>query len=122
MVMNKKILRVISSVAFVACTLNADAQNTWTGKASLTAHSGREFASGFSIGHYGFIGTGQTTSGLVNDFWRWNQTNNTWDSIAHYPGLGKLATTSFSINGRILWFRLFRQRPCQGFMGIRYGN
>jgi N-acetylneuraminic acid mutarotase len=86
--------------ACIACVLNTNAQNTWVQKASLTAFSGRENATGFSIGHYGFIGTGETTSGFENDFWKWDQTNNTWTAITPYPGVGMYGNTSFTINGK----------------------
>jgi trimeric autotransporter adhesin len=46
---------------------------SWKQKASLTAHGGRGFDVAFSIGHYGFIGTGNVPGGNTNDFWRWNQ-------------------------------------------------
>jgi PKD repeat protein len=95
------LLKSVFFAAFVACILNVSAQNgAWNQKASLTADNGRNFSAGFSIGHYGFIGGGETPTGFVNDFWKWNQTNNTWTSIASYPGAGKWGLTSFVINGK----------------------
>ncbi len=74
--------------------------NLWTQKASLPA-SVRTSATGFSIGHYGFIGTGQTSASVfTNDFWRWNQDSNTWTQVANYAGAGEYGNTSFVINGK----------------------
>ena len=75
-------------------------QASWTQRASLVALNGRLGATGFSIGHYGYIGGGQTPTGPTNDFWRWNQNTNTWSSIASYPGLGRYCMTSFTIAGK----------------------
>ncbi len=74
--------------------------NYWTQKASLTALNGRFFPTGFSIGNYGFIGTGQTSSGFADDFWKWNQNSNSWTQIANYAGAGKYGNTSFVIRGK----------------------
>ena len=98
--MKKSLQKIISCLACTILIVNVNAQGSWTQKASLMNFNGREDATGFSIGHYGFIGTGLTSSGYENDFWKWNQTNNTWDSIAHYPGAGKYGVTSFTINGK----------------------
>jgi N-acetylneuraminic acid mutarotase len=98
--MKRLLLTSLFGAAFFLSALNANAQNTWLQKASLTAYNGREDATGFSIGHYGFIGTGNTSTGLVGDFWKWDQRNNTWTSIANYPGAGEIGNTAFSINGK----------------------
>jgi N-acetylneuraminic acid mutarotase len=84
---------------FAVNSFSLQAQYGWTQKASLTPFGGRESATGFSIGHYGFIGTGITTSGFVNDFWRWNQDSNTWTQIASYAGAGRYGVTGFTIGG-----------------------
>ncbi len=97
--MKKNISRIILSLLFVICIVTMQAQGTWTQKASLNAYTGREMATGFSIGNFGYIGTGQTTSGFVDDFWKWDQTNNTWTQVANYAGAGRYGITSFVING-----------------------
>ncbi len=51
----------------------------WTQKLNFPG-GGREFAFGFSIGKYGYIGAGSDGGTLQNDFWEWNQSNNTWVS------------------------------------------
>jgi len=98
--MKKYLQKFILVAAFSIFILNTNAQNTWTKKANLNALGGRYFATGFSIGDYGFVGTGNTTSGFADDFWKWNQKNNTWTSIANYAGAGRYGITSFSINGK----------------------
>src|SRR5205823_1071084 len=44
--------------------------NTWTRKANFGG-TGRYYATGFSIGSKGYIGTGYTSSGHVKDFWEY---------------------------------------------------
>ncbi|HXB13444.1 MAG TPA: kelch repeat-containing protein [Bacteroidia bacterium] len=90
----------ILCIAFIVCALSATTQNTWTQMASLTALNGRVNATGFSIGHYGFIGLGNTPSGFANDFWQWDQNTNTWSPITNYPGAGRWGVTSFTIAGK----------------------
>jgi len=92
-------------LAIFAFTLNANAGNNWTKKASFSGTT-RLIAASFTIGHYGYVGIGGN-DGFVSgcpasyftDFYRWNQHNNTWSSIAAYPGNGSFAGISFSIEG-----------------------
>lgn len=57
--------------------------NTWVQKASCTLHSGRDAATGFSIGNIGFIGTGHNNNNgfYYRTFFAWNQAANTWSSV-----------------------------------------
>jgi len=58
-------------------------------------------ASTFSIGKYGFMGSGTDGHGAAYyDFYKWNSTTNTWSTIASYPGNGDNSNTSFAIEGK----------------------
>lgn len=72
------------------------ATDTWTQKADFGG-THRYVAAGFSIGKFGYIGTGYTYSGVTNDFWEWNQNTNTWAPKAVVPGGGRNGAIGFSI-------------------------
>lgn len=97
--MKNQLQNILLIFGLIGSIFNAYSQGTWTQKASLTAFNGREDATAFAIGNYGYIGTGQTTSGFVDDFWKWDQSTNVWTPIANYAGAGRYGVTSFVING-----------------------
>jgi N-acetylneuraminic acid mutarotase len=60
----------------------------WTQKADF-AGGQRAAAVGFSIGNKGYIGTGinsDQASYLLQDFWEWDQSSNTWARVADCAG------------------------------------
>ncbi len=61
--------------------------NSWIQKSDLPG-SGRSEAVGFSIGGYGYIGTGTSYWGVgaLSDFWRYDPLTDSWINIADYPG------------------------------------
>ncbi|HXB13443.1 MAG TPA: kelch repeat-containing protein [Bacteroidia bacterium] len=75
--------------------------NTWVQQANFLGVA-RYYAAGFTIGHYGFIGCGSdVSSNNYNDFYKWNQTTNTWSVITSYPGAGyEYSPVSFTIEGK----------------------
>ena len=71
------------------------AQNTWTQKANFGG-TGRYFATGFSIGNKGYIGTG--FDGIQKqDFWEWDKATNFWTQKANFPGIARDNAAGFSI-------------------------
>lgn len=70
-------------------------QGNWTQKANFGG-SGRSNAVGFSVGAYGYMGTGYTGT-PQDDFWRYNPANNTWTQMANFSGGARYAATGFSI-------------------------
>jgi len=73
--------------------------DSWTQKADFGAGP-RSFAVGFSIGNYGYIGTGNGPCISCNDFWKYDPNLNSWTQIANFGGAGRDAAFSFSINGK----------------------
>lgn len=73
--------------------------NTWSQKANFggTARSG---AVGFSIGTMGYIGMGASGNFpnfiYYNDFWEWDQANNSWTQKANLPAIGRAGAVGFS--------------------------
>ncbi|MEP7109701.1 MAG: kelch repeat-containing protein [Ferruginibacter sp.] len=77
--------------------------NTWTQKADFGGGM-RYKATGFSIGSKGYIGTGNNSSGdnssLLNDFWEYNPSTNTWTKKADFGGVPRALATGFSIGSK----------------------
>lgn len=74
------------------------ATNTWTQKASVPGNA-RRGAVGFSIGDYGYIGTGETNVSPYeqNDFYKYNPATDSWTTIASLPGAGRSSSVAFTI-------------------------
>ncbi len=68
---------------------------SWTQKANFGGLS-RSNAVGFSIGSYGYMGTG-TTGSPAQDFWRYDPSNNSWTQKANFGGGNRWAAAGFSI-------------------------
>ena len=71
------------------------AQNKWTEKSGIPVD--RCLATGFSIGNYGYVGTGIVNGRLGNDFWRYDPESDSWTEIDSMPTLGRRGAFSFSI-------------------------
>lgn len=76
--------------------------DTWSQKADF-AGGNRRVAAGFSIGDYGYVGTGRddsTPTGVLhNDFWKYDPVTNTWIQITDYPAGNRESVIAFSIDG-----------------------
>src|SRR5215469_8080787 len=46
----------------------------------------RSNAAGFSVGNYGYVGTGWDTYTIYNDFYQYDPASNLWTRKADYPG------------------------------------
>lgn len=85
---------------FLFATTIAHAQQyVWTQKASLPGSS-RHSSIGFSIGQYGYIGTGYSNGVCLNDLWRYDPVSNSWSQMATLPGVGRYGASSFVINNQ----------------------
>ncbi len=67
----------------------------WSSRANFGG-IGRSNAVGFSIGSYGYIGTGYTGT-PQKDFWRYNPANNTWSQMADFGGAARNSATGFVV-------------------------
>src|SRR3989304_5976510 len=71
-------------------------QGTWTQKADFGGGS-TNFATGFSIGTKGYIGTGKDSTGTeTNAFWEYNPCSDTWTQLT-FPGIARAPGVGFSI-------------------------
>ena len=81
--------------------------NIWTKKANFPttapATSGRGGTTGFSIGNKGYIGLGAygtSSSNLLQDFYEYDPTGNTWTAKAAFPGTPRGGAAGFSIGSK----------------------
>ncbi len=63
----------------------------------------------FSIGDYGYVGTGYDGTTRLKDFWRYDSQTNYWTQIAEFPGDARNAAVGFSAAGK-------------GYVGTGYNN
>jgi hypothetical protein len=90
---------VLITILLAVGLSDSRAQDTWTQKADFggTARGG---AAGFSIGDKGYIGTGNTLGGLVNDFWEYDAATNAWAQKADFGGMVRRNAVGFSIGNK----------------------
>jgi N-acetylneuraminic acid mutarotase len=56
---------------------------------------------GFTIGNYGYVGTGRDNSGVErNDLYRYDPGTNAWTAMAPMPTGGRRGAVAFAINGK----------------------
>ncbi|HLP10417.1 MAG TPA: kelch repeat-containing protein [Flavobacteriales bacterium] len=77
--------------------LNFDGE-TWSPIASMPAGSERQYACGFSDGHYGYVFGGLTGTTYLNDLYRYDTLTNSWDTLASLPDTGRAGSSCFVIN------------------------
>lgn len=77
------------------------ANNSWTQKTNFGGGK-RLMAVGFSIGNYGYIGTGvpDNAAYLSNDFWKYDPSANTWVQVANFGGVKRIRAVGFSVGGK----------------------
>lgn len=95
---------VVFSVILNLLMLNSVAQQfVWTQKANFTPGN-RYGAFHFSIGNYGYLGSGVMQNGtsitLINDFWEYDALADVWSQKATLPASGRLGASSFEIDGK----------------------
>jgi N-acetylneuraminic acid mutarotase len=74
------------------------AQGTWTQKAEVPGiSSGRAGAIAFSIGSFGYVGTG---SGGGSDFWQYDPASNVWTQRSDFGGGERSDAVGFSIGNK----------------------
>ncbi len=75
----------------------AQTENFWTKKADFGGLK-RERAVSFSIGSFGYVGTGVDTNEIVlKDFWKYDPVNDTWTQVATLPGSQRRNAVGFAI-------------------------
>lgn len=76
--------------------------DTWTQKTDIPS-VGRGGPAAFSIGNKGYLGMGYPASSstvTLNDFYEYNPLNDTWTTLANFPGGGSANGIGFSIGNK----------------------
>ena len=94
--MGKRVLFMVGSVLLFQASMHAQAPDTWTQKANLSGAE-REGAVAFSIGQFGYLGTGINTVGFLDDFWQYDPATDTWTQKANVPGGLRCHAVAFTI-------------------------
>lgn len=72
-------------------------QNTWTKKLKFGGEK-RTRAIAFSVGEYGYVGTGEDTAEMThNDLWRYDPLTDIWTQQANMPGSTRRNATAVTI-------------------------
>lgn len=79
----------------VTVTATTSSEDKWTQKADFKGGT-RMFATGFSIGNKGYIGTSE----FVNDFWEYDPETNLWTQKADFGGTLRNGAAGFSIGSK----------------------
>lgn len=82
------------------------ASNAWTQKANLPGVA-RCGATGFSICYKGFLGLGainDSTWTVLNDFWMYDPSLNSWSTVTTFPGTTRVDAASFVLNDKAYIF------------------
>lgn len=79
--------------------------DSWAQKANFPGGARHDIdGAHFTIGSYGYIGTGRNTvyGSWVhyNDFWKYNPSNDTWIQIPALPATGRIGASSFSLDNK----------------------
>lgn len=91
-------IRLLIFFIWSLCITSTQAQTTWAEKSGIPVS--RCIACGFSIGNYGYVGTGIVNGRLGNDFWKYDPLTDTWTEIDSMPTLGRRGAFSFSIGNK----------------------
>ncbi|MBL4863030.1 MAG: T9SS type A sorting domain-containing protein [Crocinitomicaceae bacterium] len=85
---------------FVTGTTMAQTTNFWVRKADFAGLK-RERAVAFSIGDYGYVGTGvDTTETVFSDFWKYDPSLDIWTQVANLPGSVRRNAVAFATSGK----------------------
>src|SRR5687768_12136420 len=73
-------------------------QNAWIPVSAFPGDN-RDDATGFSIGQFGYVGTGMNSGfQLTKDFWRYDPLADSWTQVADFGGTSRQYCVSFTIN------------------------
>ncbi len=86
---------------FLAVGSWAQGANSWVKKNDFAGLK-REQAVGVAFGDYGYAGTGvDTTETVLNDWWKYNPTTDSWTQMASLPGTPRRSAFAFVTNTMI---------------------
>ncbi|MDX2359792.1 MAG: T9SS type A sorting domain-containing protein [Crocinitomicaceae bacterium] len=88
-------------IALLMCTsIEAQTENFWVKKADFGGLK-RSRAIGFSVGNFGYVGTGiDTLENVHNDLWKYDPSLNVWSQVASIPGSARRNAIAFTIGSK----------------------
>ena len=94
---------LLSLVLFAVLSCNKDSNTTsllgnWVDLSDFEGVA-RYDAVAFTIGDYGYVGTGFDGEVRLKDFWKYDSELNSWTQIADFPGAARNGAVAFSVNG-----------------------
>lgn len=102
---NGRIALMLLAGALAGSCNSDDGDNTIGNWVTSTVFDGspRSSVTGFTIGNYGYAGTGYDGDNYLKDFWRYNIDGGYWEQKADFPGKARSSAVAFSIgdNGYI---------------------
>ncbi|TNE27504.1 MAG: T9SS type A sorting domain-containing protein [Bacteroidetes bacterium] len=75
-------------------------QPHWTPMPYMPNGAERQYASSWTSGDFGFVFGGIQNSTFLNDLWKYDRVNQTWDTLTPLPGLGRSGACSFILDGK----------------------
>jgi len=102
-----KNLLFISAIAASLCTLfwkcggnsSVDLVGNWVEQSDFEGVA-RSDAASFSIGNFGYVGTGYDGDDRLTDFWKYDSDLNRWTQVAEFPGEARNAAVAFTAAGK----------------------
>ncbi len=73
--------------------------DVWTQKAIFPG-SPRRGAVAFVLGGFGYVGTGEDTSGFKKDFYKYDPNTNAWGNVADFSGTARKQAVGFAIGNQ----------------------
>ena len=94
--MGKRVILLTIPVLFFCSLLQAQSPNTWMQKANLGGGA-RYGQVTFSIGNFGYMGTGFSGNSPLPDFWQYDPSTDSWTQKANFGGGARYLCVGFSI-------------------------
>lgn len=87
-------------ISFACISALSQGQNSWVKKAPFGGLK-RDRAVSFSIGNYGYVGTGEdTVNATHNDLWQYDPVLDSWTQKADLPGSPRRNAVGFALNDK----------------------
>ncbi|MEH6408143.1 MAG: galactose oxidase [Leeuwenhoekiella sp.] len=97
----------VLALTVVSCSSDDDTERGNWQERSVFDGIPRSNVAGFTIGNYGYMGTGYDGDDYLTDFWQYDIEGDYWVQKADFPGTARSSATSFTADG-------------MGYVGIGY--
>ena len=87
------------TLAFASCSSDDDFERGNWQERSVFDGVPRSNVAGFTIGNFGYMGTGYDGDDYLNDFWQYDIENDYWVQKADFPGTARSSAKGFNLDG-----------------------